>query len=121
MGLSGQSRQRNWAMVVAWVRGAGVWGRGEVGGGVWEVGRECRRPAGRGGEAGRVGGGEAGGGAGGGPEGGSGGAAAAATGGRVGRRRRWARRRRGWQWPGRRCGWAGGGRRRWRWRPGHRP
>ena len=31
-------------MVVAWVRRAGVWGRGEVGGGVWEVGREWRRP-----------------------------------------------------------------------------
>ena len=35
-----------WAMVVAWVRGAGVWGRGEVGGGVWELGLERRRPAG---------------------------------------------------------------------------
>ena len=42
-----------WAMVVAWVRGAGVWGRGEVAGGVWEVGRERRRPAGRGGVAAR--------------------------------------------------------------------
>ena len=31
-------------MVVAWVRGAGVWGRGEVGGGVWEVENGGGRP-----------------------------------------------------------------------------
>ena len=31
-------------MVVAWVRRAGVWGRGEVGGGVWEVENGGGRP-----------------------------------------------------------------------------